>query len=124
MAAIASMFDGGTPDHKYLQGVHDLAVKLGAGCPYSDPQAQPDVLQSSNRGLNTPATTKSSDEEQRYTIEDLFALIDQRWSTNSSPSETTEELTAPTADAAGTVDESADDMARAKALLISLELDD
>jgi hypothetical protein len=51
MEAVGAMFDndpldGGDQSHKtaYFQGVHDLAVKLGAGCPYSDPQAIPGVL--------------------------------------------------------------------------------
>lgn len=48
-AAISDMFendplDGGPQRKAYWQGVHDVAVKLGAGCPYSDPQATPDVL--------------------------------------------------------------------------------
>jgi hypothetical protein len=121
MSAIASMFDGGTPDHKYLQGVHDLAVKLGAGCPYSDPQAQPDVLQASNRAADETAVRT----KDRSLTADEVAAINAILNHETSPSETTEELTAPTAEAAGTVDDSAeDDMARAKALLISLELDD
>jgi hypothetical protein len=65
MAAVASMFDQvdnpNDPARKsYFQGVHDLAVKLGAGCPYSDPSATPDVLAPSNRSINDTVETKSS----------------------------------------------------------------
>src|SRR5581483_6057622 len=49
MAAISDMFQTATDENdparkSYFQGVHDLAVKLGAGCPYSDPSATPGVL--------------------------------------------------------------------------------
>jgi hypothetical protein len=72
MAAINDMFDndpldGGDQTHKtaYFQGVHDLAVKLGAGCPYSDPQAVPDVLNGiGNRSADASTVeTKSSPTE-------------------------------------------------------------
>jgi hypothetical protein len=65
MAAIASMFDNPDQENKgaYFQGVHDLAVKLGAGCPYSDPSATPGVLAPSNRSVNTEVETKSSPTE-------------------------------------------------------------
>lgn len=63
MAAVAAMFEQGVPDQKYLQGVHDFAVKLGAGCPYSDPSATPGVLAPSNRSLNDEVETKSSPTE-------------------------------------------------------------
>jgi hypothetical protein len=63
MDAVTDMFendpsDGGNqPQRKeYWQGVHDVAVKLGAGCPYSDPQAVPDVLNGvGNRGVDEAA---------------------------------------------------------------------
>lgn len=94
MGAIADMFtmDGdASPQRKaYWQGVHDLAIKLGAGCPYSDPQATPDVLSVSNR---------SADHDH---IE-----------SKSSPQESAEEsATAETAEksaVSATADESADD---------------
>lgn len=63
MDAVAAMLDSGTPDQKYLQGVHDFAVKLGAGCPYSDPTAIPGVLAPNNRSLNDEVVTKSSPTE-------------------------------------------------------------
>lgn len=71
-AAIADMFqneplDGDGSDNPqrkaYWQGVHDLAIKLGAGCPYSDPQAIPDVLNApGNRSVQSEVTTKAADE--------------------------------------------------------------
>jgi hypothetical protein len=106
MDAVSGMFendplDGGEqPQRKeYWQGVHDVAVKLGGlGCTsYSDPQTAPSVLQSSNRSVANAET-------------------------KSSPTETTDESTA--AAEATAADESADDVARAKALLIALDLDD
>jgi hypothetical protein len=69
MAAVASMFDQvdnpNDPARKsYFQGVHDLAVKLGAGCPYSDPSATPGVLAPSNRAVDDAhVETKSSPTE-------------------------------------------------------------
>jgi len=44
----------------YWQGIHDVAVKLGAGCPYSDPQATPDVLNGVGNRSVSDALTKSS----------------------------------------------------------------
>jgi hypothetical protein len=105
MDAVSDMFendplDGGEqPQRKeYWQGVHDVAVKLGGlGCAsYADPQTALGVLQSSNRSVANAET-------------------------KSSPTETTEESTA--AAEATAADESADDVARAKALLIALDLD-
>lgn len=69
MAAISAMFDndpldGGDQSHKtaYFQGIHDLAVKLGAGCPYSDPQATPGVLNGPGNRSVHDVETKSSTE--------------------------------------------------------------
>lgn len=102
MAAIASLFDGGEPDQKYLQGVHDIAVKLGAGCPYSDPQAVPDVL-------NGPGNRSVSGAE-----------------TKSSPTESVEDSDTPTetdSDTGTETDESAEDVALSgKSLALKLGL--
>lgn len=117
-AAISDMFendplDGGNqPQRKaYWQGIHDVAVKLGAGCPYSDPQATPGVLNGvGNRGIDEAAIVAKVLQE----VETLLGF-------KASPTETTEESTAETADeAAEAADESADDVARAKALLVDL----
>lgn len=105
MDAVSNMFendplDGGQPGRpEYWQGVHDIAVKLGAGCPYHDPQTEPDVLNVSNRSVSDDATE-----------------------TKTSPPESAEESTETAAKAAVSADESADDvvMTRAKALAILL----
>lgn len=57
--------DQGPQRKAYWQGVHDIAIKLGAGCPYSDPQATPDVLNGvGNRSADPDAAeTKSSPTE-------------------------------------------------------------
>jgi hypothetical protein len=96
--AINDMFEAQPERKEYWQGVHDVAVKLGAGCPYSDPQAVPDVL-------NGVGNRSVSDAE-----------------TKSSPTESTEEPTATTADeAAEAAEESAEDMALlGKSLAIKL----
>lgn len=61
--AINAMFEAEPERKDYWQGVHDVAVKLGAGCPYSDPQAVPDVLNGPNNRSLTEAQTKSSPTE-------------------------------------------------------------
>lgn len=66
MAAIAGLFDNGEPDKKYLQGVHDLAVKLGAGCPYSDPAAT-EGMRNNLAADPTHVETKSSPPEESDT---------------------------------------------------------
>ena len=111
--AIDQMFendplDGGDQTQRtaYWQGVHDTAIKLGAGCPYSDPQATPDVLQSSNRSVQSQVTTK--DAEPKCDC-----------ATEVSPTESADESAAADEESAA-ADESADDVARAKALLITL----
>ena len=103
MAAINEMFendplDADRPDRKqYWQGVHDVAVKLGAGCPYSDPQATEGVLNVSNRSLEVEVETKSSPTESA----DESAAADQ---------------------VSAAADESADDVALlAKKLAITLQ---
>lgn len=104
MGAVSDMFendplDGGdqTQRKAYWQGVHDVAIKLGAGCPYSDPQATPGVLNASNRSADTDAVE-----------------------TKSSPTESTDESTAADQKSAA-ADESADDVALlAKKLAIKL----
>jgi hypothetical protein len=105
MAAVASMFDQvdnpNDPARKsYFQGVHDLAVKLGAGCPYSDPSATPGVLAPSNRSINDEVETKSSPPESGDLSEPIAPALD-------------------TANADDEDDESADDVATevAKALI-------
>lgn len=125
MAAISDMFDndpfdGGDQTHKtaYFQGVHDLAVKLGAGCPYSDPQATPDVL-------NGPGNRSLPDgiaEHKRYTLDEFFAFFKQH-ETESSPTESTDSAAAAAAEeSAAAAEESADDVALlAKKLAIQQE---
>ena len=68
--AVQDMFDDDAMDSdspqrtEYWQGIHDIAVKLGAGCPYSDPQATPGVLNGvGNRSTSAAITTKSSPQE-------------------------------------------------------------
>jgi len=69
--AIGDMFQDDAMDSdarpqrkEYWQGIHDVAVKLGAGCPYSDPQATPDVLNGvGNRSVSDDVVTKSSPHE-------------------------------------------------------------
>lgn len=116
IAAISAMFDndpsdGGDQSHKtsYFQGVHDLAVKLGAGCPYSDPQATPGVLNGvGNRSLQSEAETKA---ECTCTCE---GCTQTKSSTESeAPTDTPEE--------AVVAETYQDDVARAKALLIALD---
>lgn len=100
MGAISDMFqndplDGGNYEQRpeYWQGVHDLAIRLGAGCPYSDPQATPGVLQSSNRSVDSeevhakalPETEEheaesadeSAERKQYWTLDDIFAFLDK-----------------------------------------------
>jgi hypothetical protein len=94
--------DGGNqPQRKeYWQGVHDVAVKLGAGCPYSDPQAVPDVLNGvGNRGLDEAAV-----------IAKVLAHL-EKMGFKSSPTESEEaaETAEVTADAAAEAAPTADD---------------
>jgi hypothetical protein len=67
--AINAMFEAEPERKDYWQGVHDVAVKLGAGCPYSDPQAVPDVLNGPNNRSLTEAQTKSSPTESEEAAE-------------------------------------------------------
>ena len=85
-------------------GVHDLAVKLGAGCPFSDPQAVPDVLNGVGNRSADPAAVE----------------------TKSSPSESAEpESAAADEESAAADEESAEDLALSgKSLAITLGLID
>lgn len=88
MAAINDMFqndplDSDRPQRKeYWQGVHDVAVKLGAGCPYSDPSATPDVLNGpGNRSVGSDVVTKcncASSESLSPKSADESAAADQK----------------------------------------------
>jgi len=64
--AVAEMFgDDDAQDHEQgIQDMHDMAVKLGAGCPSSDPQATPGVLNGmGNRSVSDAVTKESSPPE-------------------------------------------------------------
>jgi hypothetical protein len=120
MAAISDMFDndpsdGGDQTHKtaYFQGVHDLAVKLGAGCPYSDPQAIPGVLNGQgNRSAHGAETKHVLDQATHSNVDE-----------EASPTESAEtEAAAADEESAAAAEESADDVALlAKKLATQLE---
>jgi hypothetical protein len=120
MDAVTDMFendpsDGGNqPERKeYWQGVHDVAVKLGAGCPYSDPQAIPGVLNGQgNRSAHGAETKHVLDQATHSNVDE-----------EASPTESAEtEAAAADEESAAAAEESADDVALlAKKLATQLE---
>jgi hypothetical protein len=104
MAAIAAMFDDDNvdPTHRtaYFRGMRDLAMRLGAGFPSDDPDAVPSALAPSNRSVD-----------------------DENIATKSSPPETVEAPTDAPDDAAVAETDNEYDVARAKALLFTLDID-
>ena len=114
MAAIGEMFDPAPQTKAYWQGVHDLAVKLGAGCPDSDPDATEGVLNANNRAAS-----------QREVITKAIETAEEFLGTESSPIEPDDGASAGApqdAAPAGTDDETADVALLGKSLALKLGL--